>query len=94
VLAHSSSAEATLGAIFSLAREECVAEVRVEDVVFSAGAGASQGRRRRRAMIRAGGWRQAWCSEPVAIDVLVEQVLGGGVVAGDEALRANRAPCR
>jgi guanine deaminase len=29
VLAHSPSAEATLGALFTLAREECVAEVRV-----------------------------------------------------------------
>jgi guanine deaminase len=38
VLAHSPSAEATLGALFTLAREDCVAEVRVDgDVVFSAG---------------------------------------------------------
>ncbi len=36
VLAHSPSAEATLGALFTLAREECVAEVRVAGaVVFS-----------------------------------------------------------
>lgn len=37
VLAHSPSAEATLGALFTLAREECVREVRVDgDVVFAA----------------------------------------------------------
>jgi guanine deaminase len=37
VLAHSPSAEATLGALFALAREECVAEVRVDgEVVFAA----------------------------------------------------------
>ena len=36
VLAESPSPEATLGAIFTLAREECVAEVRVEgDVIFA-----------------------------------------------------------
>jgi guanine deaminase len=36
VLAHSPSAEATLGALFTLAREECVAQVRVAgDIVFS-----------------------------------------------------------
>jgi guanine deaminase len=35
VLAHSPSAEATLGALFTLAREDCVAEVRIGgDVVF------------------------------------------------------------
>jgi guanine deaminase len=38
VLAHSPSAEATLGALFTLAREECVAEVRVDgEIVFAAG---------------------------------------------------------
>jgi guanine deaminase len=40
VLRSSPSAEATLGALFTLAREECVAEVRVAgEVVFSAGGG-------------------------------------------------------
>lgn len=38
VLRHSPSAEATLGALFTLAREECVAEVRVAgNAVFAAG---------------------------------------------------------
>src|ERR671931_1164435 len=37
VLAQSPSAEATLGALFTLAREECVAEVRVAgDLVYAA----------------------------------------------------------
>jgi guanine deaminase len=38
VLAHSPSAEATLGALFTLAREECVMQVRVDgEIVFAAG---------------------------------------------------------
>ena len=37
VLAHSPSAEASLGAIFTLAREECVAEVRVDGEVIYRG---------------------------------------------------------
>jgi guanine deaminase len=40
VLRNSPSAEATLGALFTLAREECIAEVRVAgEVVFADGRG-------------------------------------------------------